>query len=92
MSQWYVYIVECSDLTLYTGITTDIAKRIEKHNKGTGAKYTRNRGPVTLKKSHECQTKSEALKLEYKIKQLPKEEKLSYVPQDSNNSNWGNNR
>lgn len=82
MSQWYVYIVECSDLTLYTGITTDIAKRIETHNKGKGAKYTKSRGPVVLKKSFECQTKSEALKLEYKIKQLPKEEKLSYVPQE----------
>jgi putative endonuclease len=77
---WYVYIVECSDSTLYTGITTDIAKRIEKHNKGTGARYTKGRGPVLLKKSFECSNKSEALKLEYTIKQLPREEKLTYVP------------
>ena len=81
MSNWYVYIVECSDLTLYTGITTDIAKRIEAHNNGSGAKYTKSRRPVVLKKSFECKNKSEALKLEYKIKQLPKEEKLTYVPQ-----------
>lgn len=82
MSVWYVYIVECNDAdkTLYTGITTDIAKRIEKHNRGTGARYTKGRGPVTLKKSFECPNKSEALKLEYKIKQLPREEKLTYVP------------
>lgn len=73
---WYVYILKCSDDTLYTGITNDLEKRIQKHNEGKGAKYTRGRGPVALIKSFECLTKSEALKLEYKIKQLPKEEKL----------------
>lgn len=81
MSAWYVYIVECNDAdsTLYTGITTDIAKRIETHNKGKGAKYTKSRRPVVLKKSFECQTKSEALKLEYRIKQLPRDQKLCYI-------------
>ena len=76
---WYVYIVECNDegKTLYTGITKDIQKRIDKHNKGTGARYTRGRTPVTLIKSFKRESKSEALKLEYKIKQLSKEEKLS---------------
>jgi putative endonuclease len=75
---WFVYIVECNDedKTLYTGITTDIERRIKQHNEGKGAKYTRGRGPVTLVKSFECLTKSEALKLEYQIKQLSREEKL----------------
>lgn len=77
---WYVYILECSDQTLYTGITNNLEKRISKHNEGKGAKYTRGRGPVTLVRSFTCSSKSEALKLEYKIKQLSKEEKLSYVP------------
>jgi len=78
---WYVYIVECSDKTLYTGITNNLERRIEQHNEGKGAKYTRGRGPITLVKSFTCSSKSSALKLEYKIKQLSKEEKLSYDPQ-----------
>jgi len=73
---WHVYIVRCADDTLYTGITNNIDKRIVKHNKGTGAKYTKARRPVILVKSIECVNKSEALKLEYKIKQMPKKEKL----------------
>ena len=76
--EWFVYIVRCSDDTLYTGITTDIERRIKQHNDGKGAKYTRGRGPVALVKSFECLTKSEALKLEYQIKQLPKNEKLNF--------------
>ena len=78
---WCVYIVKCSDKnnSLYTGITNDLDKRIKAHNDGKGAKYTKGRTPVVLMKTFECKTKSEALKLEYKIKQLPREEKLSYV-------------
>ena len=75
---WYVYLLECSDKTIYTGITNNLERRIEQHNKGTGAKYTRGRGPVVLIKFFECASKGEALKLEYKIKQLPREEKLNY--------------
>jgi putative endonuclease len=73
---WYVYIVECVDNTLYTGITTDLKKRLAAHNSLTlGAKYTRGRQPVKLVYSCEFQTKSDALKEEYRIKQLPKGEK-----------------
>ena len=76
---WYVYIVECSDKTLYTGITTDLNRRVKEHNESKrGAKYTKSRRPVTLIKHFVCNSKSEALKLEYKIKQLPKEEKLKF--------------
>lgn len=73
---WYVYLLECSDKSIYTGITNNLERRIEQHNKGTGAKYTRGRGPVALIKSFEFATKSEALKEEYRIKQLSREEKL----------------
>ena len=77
---WYVYIVEClGDGTLYTGITTDINKRIETHNKGKGAKYTRGRKPIVLLVSFEIESKSLALKEEYRIKQLTRKEKLNLV-------------
>lgn len=76
---WYIYILECSDHTLYTGITIDVERRIEQHNTNKGAKYTKGRGPVKLIKYFERPTKSEALKLEYKIKQLPKLEKLNFI-------------
>jgi len=77
--KWIVYILRCCDGTLYTGITNNLEKRIEQHNERKGAKYTRGRGPVALVKSFEVLSKSEALKLEYKIKQLSREEKLNYV-------------
>jgi predicted GIY-YIG superfamily endonuclease len=80
--KWYVYILRCADDTLYTGITNNLQKRIEQHNKGKGAKYTRSRGPVALVKCFERLTKSDALKLEYKIKQLSKEEKLNYAEEE----------
>lgn len=76
--KWYVYILECADGTLYTGITKNLEKRIAQHNEGKGAKYTRGRGPLTLVKSFTLNSKSEALKLEYKIKKLSKEEKLKF--------------
>lgn len=74
--QWYVYILECNDKTLYTGSTNNLEKRIAAHNANKGAKYTKGRTPVTLIKSFEFPTKSEALKREYQIKQLSREDKL----------------
>jgi putative endonuclease len=76
VNKWYVYILECADGTLYTGITTDVNKRLETHNKGKGAKYTRGRRPVVLLASFSVENKSLALKEEYRIKQLTKNEKL----------------
>lgn len=76
---WFVYIVECSDGTLYTGITNDLDKRIKTHNSGKGAKYTRTRLPVYLKYSITKINKSEASKEEYRIKQLTKKEKLKLI-------------
>ena len=66
----YVYIVECSDGSLYTGWTTDVAKRVEAHNSGKGAKYTRSRRPVKLVYTEELPTKEEALSREAQIKKL----------------------
>ena len=69
----YVYILRCADQSLYTGITKDIEKRLEEHNKSPlGAKYTRNRRPVKLVRSQEVPDRSEASKLERKIKKMKK--------------------
>lgn len=72
---WFVYIVECTDGSLYTGTTPDISQRIAAHNSGTGAKYTRSRGPVKLVYSEEFSDRSTACKRESEIKQLSREEK-----------------
>lgn len=76
MNQWVVYLLKCFDDSIYTGITNNLDKRIKAHNAGRGAKYTKGRLPVTLVKFFDVSDKSEALKLEYKIKQLSREEKL----------------
>jgi putative endonuclease len=72
---WIVYILQCADGTLYTGITNDIEHRIAKHVAGKGAKYTRGRGPYKLLFSETCSTKSRALRRETEIKALTKAEK-----------------
>lgn len=76
---WYVYIVECSDGSLYTGITNDLNKRINTHNKGKGAKYVRGKTPITLKVFFEVKNRSEGSKLEYKIKQMNRSDKLKII-------------
>jgi putative endonuclease len=76
---WYVYMVECSDGTLYTGISNNVSKRILAHNSGKGAKYTKARLPVTLKWSQSCENRSEASKEEYKIKKLSRKQKLTLI-------------
>lgn len=79
MKKWYVYIVNCSDNTLYTGITTDINRRIKEHNGKKGAKYTKKRQPVTLAAFWEFNDRSLASKEEYRIKQLTKLKKLEMI-------------
>jgi putative endonuclease len=73
---YVVYILLCADNTLYTGITNNLERRLKQHNAGKASKYTRARLPVQLFHSFEVADKSEALKEEYKIKQLSREEKL----------------
>lgn len=65
----YVYVVECSDGSYYTGYTTDVSRRVEEHNDGTGAKYTRGRRPVTLVHVESFDDQSSAMQREYAIKQ-----------------------
>ena len=76
---FYTYMVCCADGTLYTGWTTDVKARVITHNEGKGAKYTRGRGPVTLIYFETYQTKSEAMKREYEIKQLSREQKYELI-------------
>jgi len=80
MSQWFVYIVECSDGTLYTGITTDLKRRESEHNGNKkGAKYTRTRQPVKLVYNDICSDRSDASKTECKIKKLTRVNKLILI-------------
>ena len=78
---YFVYILKCSDNSLYTGIAKDLEKRIKQHNgkiKG-GAIYTRNKRPVTLSYFEEFETRSKALKREFEIKKLTREEKKKLI-------------
>ena len=76
---WYLYILRCKDGSLYTGITTDVEKRLEAHRAGKGAKYTRGRGPLELVYKEECGDHSDALRREAEIKRLPRDEKLKLI-------------
>ena len=75
----YVYILKCSDNSLYTGWTTSLEKRLKTHNRGKGAKYTRVRLPVEIVYFEEFEDKKEAMKREYEIKQLSRKEKLKLI-------------
>ena len=76
---WYVYILKCSDMTYYTGITTDIKRRIDEHEAGNGAKYTRGRGPLQLMHTEEYLDRSSASKREIEIKSLSKVGKTTLI-------------
>jgi len=76
---YYIYIAECSDGTLYTGYTVNLEKRIQTHNEGKGAKYTRGRTPIVLKYYEEFNSKSDALKRESEIKSLSKIKKIDLI-------------
>lgn len=77
---WHIYIAECADGTLYTGITTDLKRRMAEHNgHGPGAKYTSGRRPVKLMYSLEMEDKSAACKEEWRIKKLSREEKMDLI-------------
>jgi len=78
--EWFVYIVQCSDGTYYTGIAKDVYKRVLEHNLGKrGAKYTRSRLPVSLICFSIVNSRSEALKLELKVKSVKRSEKINYL-------------
>ncbi len=77
--EFYVYIIECSDGTYYTGYTNDLDQRLKKHNNGQGAKYTRGRTPVNLKYKESYKSKSKAMKREYEIKSLSRKKKEKLI-------------
>jgi putative endonuclease len=82
--KWVVYLVRCSDNSLYCGISNDLKSRLIEHNSGKGAKYTRSRRPVELVGMSPEMTKSEALKLEYRIKQLQADKKITALTRKEN--------
>ncbi|RLC04356.1 MAG: GIY-YIG nuclease family protein [Deltaproteobacteria bacterium] len=77
MKDWSVYLLKCSDNSLYCGVTKDLKNRLKKHNQGIASKYTRSRLPVEVAAVQQNLTKSEAYKIEYQIKKLPARMKIS---------------
>ena len=83
MKVWYLYVVRCVDSTLYTGITTDVDRRVREHNASKrGAKYTRTRRPVELVWTREYKSRSEAQKAEYSFKKMFHKEKWEVINED----------
>lgn len=80
-SQWWVYFVECRDGTLYTGISTDLQRRLAQHNGelAGGAKYTQARRPVTLVYSEPSADRSQASRREYQLRKMPKDQKWALI-------------
>ncbi len=76
---WFVYIIECKDDRLYTGISNDVVKRVEAHNKGTGCRFTKYRFPVKLLYQEECGIKSAARKREIEIQGFSRSKKLDLM-------------
>lgn len=80
-SVWYLYILRCGDGSLYTGITTDVEKRLAQHRSGKGAKYTRGRAPLELVYREICGSHSDALKRECTVKAMSREKKQELAGQ-----------
>ena len=78
-AKWYLYILRCADGTLYTGITTDVEKRLDAHRLGKGAKYTRGRSPLELVYREECGSHSDALKREAAVKKMSRIQKEQLI-------------
>lgn len=79
MATWYLYILRCGDGSFYTGITTDVAHRLQMHEQGKGAKYTRGRAPLTLVYREICADHGDALRRELAVKKLSKQEKIRLI-------------
>jgi putative endonuclease len=75
-STWILYILECKDGSLYTGITDNFPRRLAMHESGKGAKYTRGRGPLVVRYQEVCQSHSNALKREIEVKSFSRKKKL----------------
>ncbi len=79
MAWWYVYMVRCKDGSLYTGATNDVQKRVNAHNTGRGARYTRSRRPVALVYTRRVRDRSRALSVEARLKLLTRSEKQTLI-------------
>jgi putative endonuclease len=78
-AEWWVYMLECCDGSFYTGVATDVDRRLAEHLKGTASKYTRSRAPLSLVYQEPTRTRSAALKREAQIKRLSRPGKLSLI-------------
>lgn len=76
---WFVYVLQCSDLSLYTGVTNDLERRLGEHQSGSGCKYTRGRTPVELIASKRLDTRAEAQVLEHRLKKMKRQQKLQFI-------------
>ena len=77
--KWFLYILKCADLSLYTGITKDIARRFKMHSEGKAARYTRTRRPLEVVYQETCRSRTQALTRECTVKALPKAKKLALI-------------
>lgn len=78
-SPWFVYLLRCADNSLYCGVTTDIQRRLDEHNSGTGARYTRGRGPVRIETYAPFPDRATACRIEYAVKQQPAARKCAFL-------------
>lgn len=83
-TMWYLYIIQCADSSLYTGITTDVAARAQVHNSGNGSKYVRSRGGGEVVYTEQCSSRSQALKREAAVKRMSREQKHTLIAQKPN--------
>ncbi len=80
LSEWFVYMLRCADNSLYTGVTTDVERRVKEHNEAKlGAKYTRAKRPVALVYEESAESRSAACQREYQLKQLRKSDKELFI-------------
>lgn len=77
--KWFLYILKCADLSLYTGITKDLERRFKMHSEGKAARYTRTRLPLELVYHEACRSRTQALIRELSVKALPKAKKLALI-------------
>lgn len=84
---WTLYVLRCGDDSLYTGIARDVSKRLAQHQAGKGARYTKGRGPLALLVTRRCKSHGDALRLEYAVKRLSREEK-EYLVQGRRLAAW----
>jgi len=77
--EWFIYLIRCQNGHLYTGISTDVARRFTEHQRGKGAKYLRGKGPLELVYQQKIGTRSAALKAEATVKKMPKKDKENMI-------------